>query len=126
MTNPRQLEAVRRMYHDMRPDIVIHLAAVVGGVGANRERPGEFFYDNPIMGAQVMEAARLNRVEKFVSIGTECAYPKLTPVPFMEDDLWNGYPEETNAPWPGNENAPSAGAGLPSTVRLSFSLPSAG
>jgi GDP-L-fucose synthase len=93
----RQAEAVRRMYDDMRPDIVIHLAAVVGGIGANRERPGEFFHDNLIMGVQLMEVARQRQVEKFVSIGTVCAYPKFTPVPFKEDDLWNGYPEETNA-----------------------------
>jgi GDP-L-fucose synthase len=95
----RDLLAVRRMYDDMRPSLVIHLAAVVGGIGANRERPGEFFYDNLMMGAQLMEEARLRGVEKFVAIGTVCAYPKLTPVPFKEDDLWNGYPEETNAPY---------------------------
>jgi GDP-L-fucose synthase len=95
----RQLEAVERMYRDLRPDIVIHLAAVVGGIGANRERPGEFFYDNLIMGAQLMEVGRRHGVEKFVAIGTVCAYPKFTPVPFQEDDLWNGYPEETNAPY---------------------------
>src|SRR5256885_6617550 len=95
----RRLDAVERMYSDMRPDIVIHLAAVVGGIGANRERPGEFFYDNLIMGAQLMEVARQKAVEKFVAIGTVCAYPKFTPVPFKEEDLWNGYPEETNAPY---------------------------
>lgn len=95
----RQHEAVQRMYADMRPGIVIHLAAVVGGIGANRERPGEFFYDNLIMGVQLMEVARQRGVEKFVSIGTVCAYPKFTPVPFKEEDLWNGYPEETNAPY---------------------------
>jgi len=89
--------AVRRMYADMRPDIVIHLAAVVGGIGANQERPGEFFYDNLMMGVQLLEAGRQNGIEKFVAIGTVCAYPKFTPVPFKEDDLWNGYPEETNA-----------------------------
>src|SRR5438445_1903980 len=92
-------EAVEQMYGAMRPDVVIHLAAVVGGIGANRERPGEFFYDNLMMGAQVMEVGRLTRIEKFVAIGTVCAYPKLTPVPFKEDDLWIGYPEETNAPY---------------------------
>ena len=92
-------EAVRKMYHDMKPDIVIHLAAIVGGIGANRERPGEFFYDNLMMGVQLMETARQRDVEKFVSIGTVCAYPKFTPVPFKEDDLWMGYPEETNAPY---------------------------
>ena len=95
----RRLDAVERMYRDMRPDIVIHLAAVVGGIGANRERPGEFFYDNLMMGAQLMEVGRLKSIEKFVAIGTVCAYPKFTPVPFKEDDLWNGYPEETNAPY---------------------------
>jgi len=95
----RRSDAVERMYAHMRPDIVIHLAAVVGGIGANSERPGEFFYDNLIMGAQLMEEARKHGIEKFVSIGTVCAYPKFTPVPFQEDDLWNGYPEETNAPY---------------------------
>lgn len=80
-------------------DVVIHLAAVVGGIGANREHPGKFFYDNLMMGAQLMEAARQEGVEKFVALGTICAYPKFTPVPFKEDDLWNGYPEETNAPY---------------------------
>jgi GDP-L-fucose synthase len=80
-------------------DVVIHLAAVVGGIGANREHPGKFFYDNLMMGVQLMEAARHARVEKFVAIGTICAYPKFTPVPFKEDDIWNGYPEETNAPY---------------------------
>lgn len=94
-----QLTEIRRMYDDMRPDIVIHLAAIVGGIGANRERPGEFFYQNLVMGVQLMEEARLRGVEKFVAIGTVCAYPKHTPVPFCEDDLWNGYPEETNAPY---------------------------
>jgi GDP-L-fucose synthase len=82
-----------------RPDVVVHLAAVVGGIGANRARPGEFFYKNLIMGASLMEHARLRGVAKFVALGTICAYPKFTPVPFHEDDLWNGYPEETNAPY---------------------------
>jgi GDP-L-fucose synthase len=95
----RDGDAVRRIYADCRPHIVIHLAAVVGGIGANRERPGEFFYDNLMMGAQLMEGARHQGVEKFVSIGTVCAYPKHTPTPFREDDLWSGYPEETNAPY---------------------------
>jgi GDP-L-fucose synthase len=88
-----------RMYEDMKPDIVIHLAAVVGGIGANRAHPGEFFYKNLVMGVQLIEQARLRNVEKFVAIGTICAYPKHTPVPFKEQDLWNGYPEETNAPY---------------------------
>ena len=95
----RRLDAVERMYSDMKPNVVIHLAAVVGGIGANRERPGEFFYDNLMMGVQLMEVGRLQKIEKFVGIGTVCAYPKFTPVPFKEDDLWNGYPEETNAPY---------------------------
>ena len=81
------------------PDMVIHLAAVVGGIGANRARPGDFFYDNLLMGVQLIEAARQAGVEKFVTVGTVCAYPKHTPVPFNEDNLWNGYPEETNAPY---------------------------
>jgi GDP-L-fucose synthase len=90
---------VVRMYEDMRPDVVIHLAAVVGGIGANREHPGKFFYENLMMGVQLIEQARLRGVEKFVAIGTVCAYPKHTPVPFREEDIWNGYPEETNAPY---------------------------
>ena len=95
----REKEAIIRMYEDSQPDIVIHLAAVVGGIGANRKYPGKFFYDNAIMGIQLIEYARQFGVEKFVCIGTICAYPKYTPVPFKEDDLWNGYPEETNAPY---------------------------
>jgi len=87
------------MYRDMQPDIVIHLAALVGGIGANRERPGEFFYDNLMMGTQLMEVGRQRAIEKFVAIGTVCAYPKFTPLPFKEEDLWSGYPEETNAPY---------------------------
>jgi GDP-L-fucose synthase len=90
---------VRRMYEVHRPEIVIHLAAVVGGIGANRENPGRFFYENLMMGALLMEHARRAGVEKFVAIGTICAYPKFTPVPFREEDLWAGYPEETNAPY---------------------------
>jgi GDP-L-fucose synthase len=95
----RTREGVDRALGDGRPDLVIHLAAVVGGIGANRENPGRFFYENAIMGIQLMEQARVVGVEKFVSIGTVCAYPKFTPVPFREDDIWNGYPEETNAPY---------------------------
>lgn len=94
-----QLPDVRRMYEDMQPDIVIHLAAEVGGIGANRAQPGRFFYANLIMGLHLIEEARLRKLEKFVQVGTVCAYPKFTPVPFREDDLWNGYPEETNAPY---------------------------
>jgi GDP-L-fucose synthase len=95
----RQPEAVHRLYADARPDIVIHLAAKVGGIGANREKPGEFFYDNLLMGVSLLDMACRHGVEKFVSIGTVCAYPKFTPIPFHEEDLWNGYPEETNAPY---------------------------
>ncbi len=91
--------AVRRMYRDLRPDLVLHLAAVVGGIGANRENPGRFFHDNLVMGVQLIEEGRKAGVGKFVQVGTVCAYPKHTPVPFREDDLWNGYPEETNAPY---------------------------
>jgi len=90
---------IGRALDDGRPDVIIHLAAVVGGIGANRENPGRFFYENAIMGIELMERARLAGVKKFVQIGTVCAYPKFTPVPFHEDDLWNGYPEETNAPY---------------------------
>lgn len=93
-----QTEALR-LYTDTRPDIVIHLAAVVGGIGANRKYPGRFFHDNAIMGLNVIEAARITGIEKFVCAGTICSYPKFTPVPFREKDFWNGYPEETNAPY---------------------------
>jgi GDP-L-fucose synthase len=92
-------EDVARLYAVHRPDVVIHLAAVVGGIGANRRNPGSFYYQNLIMGALLMEHARVAGIEKFVAIGTICAYPKLTPVPFREQDLWSGYPEETNAPY---------------------------
>jgi len=94
-----KMPAVKRLYRDAYPDIVIHLAAKVGGIGANRENPGKFFYDNLMMGVQMIEAGRIAGVEKFVAIGTICSYPKFTPVPFKEEDLWNGYPEETNAPY---------------------------
>ncbi|MHC4620899.1 MAG: GDP-L-fucose synthase family protein [Planctomycetota bacterium] len=93
------IKDIVRMYEDMKPDVVIHLAAVVGGIGANREHPGEFFYKNLMMGVQLIEEGRIRNIEKFVAIGTVCAYPKFTPVPFKEKDLWNGYPEETNAPY---------------------------
>ena len=92
-------ESVERLFRDTRPDVVVHLAAVVGGIGANSARPGEFFYKNLMMGVQLMEQARLSGVRRFVTVGTVCSYPKHTPVPFREDDLWNGYPEETNAPY---------------------------
>jgi GDP-L-fucose synthase len=90
---------VKRLFEATKPHVVIHLAAVVGGIGANRESPGTFFYQNVMMGALTMEHARRTGVEKFVGVGTICAYPKLAPVPFVERDLWNGYPEETNAPY---------------------------
>src|SRR5215475_143089 len=95
----RDRDAIIRLYTEAQPHIVIHLAAVVGGIGANRMHPGRFFYDNAIMGIQLMEYARQFGVEKFVATGTVCAYPKFTPTPFKEDDLWEGYPEETNAPY---------------------------
>lgn len=91
--------AIDRMLADSRPDVIIHLAAKVGGIGANRAHPADFFYDNLMMGVQLMHRAWQTGVQKFVAIGTVCAYPKFTPVPFREDDLWNGYPEETNAPY---------------------------
>lgn len=94
-----KMQDVIRLYEDGRPDVVIHLAALVGGIGANRENPGRFFYDNLMMGVQLIEQGRLLGIDKFVAIGTICAYPKFTPVPFKEEDLWNGYPEETNAPY---------------------------
>lgn len=96
LVNPLDVE---RMLDDARPDVVIHLAAHVGGIGANRLHPAEFFYDNLMMGTQLMHQAWKRGVEKYTAIGTVCAYPKFTPVPFKEDDLWNGYPEETNAPY---------------------------
>ncbi len=92
-------EGVRWMYADFRPEVIIHLAAEVGGIGANREHPGRFFYSNLAMGLHLIEHARRNGLQKFVQAGTVCAYPKITPVPFREEDLWNGYPEETNAPY---------------------------
>jgi GDP-L-fucose synthase len=93
------LEHCRRLYLDLRPEVLIHLAAVVGGIGANRENPGRFFYENLMMGVQLMEEGRLHGLAKFVGLATICSYPKFTPVPFREEDLWNGYPEETNAPY---------------------------
>ena len=92
-------EACRRLLEETRPEIVVHLAARVGGIGANRENPGSFFFENLMMGVQLLEECRLQGVKKVVTVGTICAYPKLTPVPFREDELWNGYPEETNAPY---------------------------
>lgn len=95
----RHEAAIDAFYRELQPTMVIHLAAVVGGIGANRAEPGRFFYDNAIMGIQLLEYARRAGLKKFVTVGTVCAYPKFTPVPFKEDDLWNGYPEETNAPY---------------------------
>jgi GDP-L-fucose synthase len=95
----RTEDGVQRFLHDARPDVILHLAAVVGGIGANRDNPGKFLYDNLIMGTQLIEHSRRAGLSKFVCVGTICAYPKFTPVPFREDDLWNGYPEETNAPY---------------------------
>ncbi|MEE8471429.1 MAG: GDP-L-fucose synthase [Dehalococcoidia bacterium] len=93
------MEAVKTLYRDSRPDIVVHLAAKVGGIGANMKNPGSFFYDNLMMGVQMMEQGRVFGLDKFVAVGTICAYPKFNSVPFKEEDLWNGYPEETNAPY---------------------------
>jgi GDP-L-fucose synthase len=94
-----QLESIKQMLDDSKPDVILHLAAQVGGIGANQAHPADFFYDNLMMGVQLMHQAWLRKIEKFVALGTVCAYPKFTPVPFKEDDLWNGYPEETNAPY---------------------------
>ena len=94
-----ELPDIRRLLAENEPDLVIHLAAVVGGIGINKKKPGTFFYENLMMGVQLIDQARLHGVKKFVALGTVCAYPKFTPTPFREDDLWNGYPEETNAPY---------------------------
>ncbi|MBC7909941.1 MAG: GDP-L-fucose synthase [Pyrinomonadaceae bacterium] len=94
-----EAEPVARLLDDTKPDLVIHLAAVVGGIGHNQKNPGRFFYENLMMGTQLIEQSRLRSVKKFLAIGTVCAYPKFTPTPFKEDDIWNGYPEETNAPY---------------------------
>lgn len=94
-----EMNLVKKLYEDARPDIVIHLAGKVGGISANKEKPGEFFYDNLIMGIQMMETGRRFSIEKFVALGTVCCYPKFTPVKFKEESLWDGYPEETNAPY---------------------------
>jgi len=95
----RVLEDIKRMYEEQRPEIVIHLAALVGGIGTNRENPGKYFYENAIMGIQLIHEEYLRVIEKFVALGTICCYPKYTPVPFKEENLWDGYPEETNAPY---------------------------
>jgi GDP-L-fucose synthase len=94
-----QMEAVQRLYEDAKPDLVLHLAARVGGIGANQENPGRFFYDNLMMGCQLIEVGRQRGLKKFVGLGTICAYPKFAAIPFKEEDIWNGYPEETNAPY---------------------------
>jgi len=93
------IAAVRRLYDDARPDLVLHLAAQVGGIGANQRNPGKYFYDNLMMGVQLIEEGRRRGLGKLVAAGTICAYPKFAPIPFREEDLWNGYPEETNAPY---------------------------
>jgi GDP-L-fucose synthase len=95
----RERQAILDLLHDARPTLIIHLAASVGGIGANRAHPGDFFYDNLMMGAQLLHESWRGGIAKFVAIGTVCAYPKFTPIPFREEDLWNGYPEETNAPY---------------------------
>ena len=97
--NLTNIADIRRMYEETKPEIVIHLAAKVGGIGFNQAKPAELFYDNLIMGTQLLHEAYLRNIEKFVALGTVCAYPKFTPVPFKEEDIWNGYPEETNAPY---------------------------
>jgi GDP-L-fucose synthase len=97
--NLSNIADIRRMYEETKPEIVIHLAAKVGGIGFNQDKPAELFYDNLIMGTQLLHEAYLRNIEKFVALGTVCAYPKYTTVPFKEDDIWNGYPEETNAPY---------------------------
>ena len=113
----REKSEALRLYKDLRPDIFIHLAAVVGGIGANRANPGRFFYDNAVMGINAIEAGRIAGVEKFVCAGTICSYPKFTPVPFREENFWDGYPEETNAPYgSGEKNAARPVAGLPAAV----------
>ncbi len=94
-----KMDSIRKMLDDSKPDIIIHLAAQVGGIGANREHPAEFFYNNLMMGVQLIHEAYERKIEKVVALGTICAYPKFTPIPFKEDDVWNGYPEETNAPY---------------------------
>ncbi len=94
-----EMEAIKRTYDEAKADIVIHLAAKVGGIGANKENPGKFFYDNLMMGVQLMEEGRKRGIKKFVALGTVCCYPKFTPVPFKEENIWDGYPEETNAPY---------------------------
>ena len=107
-------------------DVVIHLAAIVGGIGANRERPAEFFYDNLMMGVQLIHESYVAGTKKFVAVGTVCAYPKFTPVPFREEDLWNGYPEETNAPYGQQKDVAGAIPGIPAAIWLQLDISSAG
>lgn len=122
-----RMEDVVRMYEDARPEVVIHLAAKVGGIGYIKDRPGEFFYDNLIMGTQTMEQGRRWGVEKFVAIITVCAYPKHAPIPLREEDLWSGYPEETNAPYGlAKKDVDCPGPGLSPAIRLQHNLPAAG
>ena len=112
-----RMDAVRRLYAETNPDILIHLAARVGGIGANQSNPGRFFYDNLMMGTQLIEEGRQRGLKKFVAIGTICAYPKFAPIPFKEDDIWAGYPEETNAPYGlAKKNDACSIAGVPATV----------
>jgi GDP-L-fucose synthase len=115
--------AARRMYADARPDVVLHLAAEVGGIGANMRNPGRYFYANMAMSLHLIEHARRHRLERFVQVGTICSYPKHTPVPFREDDLWNGYPEETNAPYGVTDSARRTSCPSTSTGRTTTSIP---
>ena len=119
--------AVRRLIQDVKPTMVIHLAAKVGGIGANRAHPADFFYDNLMMGAQLMHESWRAGVEKFVAIGTVCAYPKHTPVPFREEELWDGYPEETNAPYGlAKKMLLGSGPGVSRAIRFQRHLPAPG
>ncbi len=114
-----KMESVKKFYRDARPDIVVHLAARVGGIGANRANPGKFFYDNLLMGVQLIEQGRRAGIEKFIALGTVCSYPKFAPVPFREESLWDGYPEETNAPYGlAKKDAPGPIAVLPGAIWL--------
>ncbi len=122
-----EMEAVKRVYKAAKPDIVIHLAGRVGGIGANQNNPAKFFYENLMMGVQMMEVGRQVGLEKFVAIGTICAYPKLAPAPFKEEDLWNGYPEETNAPYGiAKKMLLGSSPGLPAAVWVQRCFPPAG
>ena len=115
----RSVESIRRMYAELKPDIVVHLAANVGGIGYNQANPGSLFYDNAIMGIQLIHEGYLRGIEKFVALGTICAYPKFTPVPFKEDELWNGYPEEDERPIrPCKKDDAGPVAGVQAAVRV--------